>query len=179
VNLVSVVWTSARDALRHTGLHRDALFLASAAIVSGLGSLIYWKLITLRFPVEMVGLASAGIASATFLSGLSSMGLTTGLVRFIPTQDAVQKAGLIRAAVQISFSIGVVIGLIFLVGRHWWAPLLFPPQAGPVYIIIFFALLLTTLQVNINTSVIQAERHTPYLLAQSMIVNVVQIAGRF
>lgn len=174
---LSLLWTMATDVFQHPGLHRDALFTASATIVSGLGSLIYWKLITLRFSVEMVGLTSAAIASATFLGSLSNLGLTAGLVRFLPHQTAAQKSGLIRAAVWISLSIGTIAGFTFLAGRDWWSPDLIPPQTGPVYMVIFMALLVTLTQVNTNTAVIMAERRTPHLVMQSMIINIIQIAG--
>lgn len=177
MNAISRLWWSGMGVLRRPGLHREALFLAAATITSGLGSLIYWKLITLRFTAEMVGLTSAAIASATFLSGLSNLGLTSGLARFLPKQDASSRFGLIRATIWISLTVGLIIGLVFLLGKSWWAPNLIPPQGGSVYVIIFMTLLLATLQMNTNTAVIQSQRLTPYLLLQSLIINIIQIIG--
>jgi O-antigen/teichoic acid export membrane protein len=165
------------EVIRHPGLYRDALFLAAATMTSGLGSLIYWKLITLRFSPDMVGLTSVGISSATFLGGLANMGLTVGLVRFLPKKEPALKAGMVRLAVQASLLLGIPVCAIFLSGRRWWAPALVPPEAGVAYLVVFVLLLFSTTQMNTNGAVIQAERRTPYLLVQSMVINTVQIAG--
>jgi len=177
VNVVARFWQAGIGVLRQPSLHREALFLAAATITSGLGSLIYWKLITLRFTPEMVGLISAAIASTVFISGLSNLGLTAGLARFLPQQEAGLKFGLIRITISISQAMGLVMGFVFLFGKNLWAPNIIPPQAGPVYVIIFMVLLLATIQMNTNTAVIQSQRRTPYLLLQSVIINIVQITG--
>ncbi len=177
MNAAARIWFAGLNRLRHPSLHREALFVAAATIFSGLGSLIYWKLITLRFPAEVVGLASAGITSATYLGGLANLGLAAGLVRFLPGQDAAQKSGLARAASGLSLGLGLLISLGFLAGRQIWAAALFPPQTGPVYLIIFAILLLSIAQLNLNTASLQAERRAPYLLFQSLLINIVQVTG--
>ncbi len=84
------------DILRNPGLHRDAFFLAISTMVSGVGSIIYWKIITYRFTADMIGLTSAAITSATSLGGFSTLGLSAALVRFLPKLDPAHKSGLIQ-----------------------------------------------------------------------------------
>jgi O-antigen/teichoic acid export membrane protein len=169
--------TKVQNILSRPGLPRDAGLMAAAMMISGLGSLIYWKIVTLRFSAGMVGLVSAGIASATFLGGLSNLGLTAGLVRFLPGQKPEVKIGLIRTANLIGLVTAVLVSAVFLSGRQWWAPNLVPPDAGPLYLVIFSLLLVLSMQLNLNGAVLQAERRIQYLIGQSTIINVVQIAG--
>jgi O-antigen/teichoic acid export membrane protein len=159
------------DLIRHPGLHRHALFLAAATITSGLGSLVYWKLITGHFPIATVGLASTLISAATFLGGFANLGLTAGLVRFLPNREAPQKSGLVRAAAGLSLGAGFIFSALFW---RWWTT---QNSSDLLNGLIFLALVLSVAQLNTNTAVIQAEQRTPYLLAQSAIINTVQITG--
>ncbi len=156
-------------------LTRDALFLSTASIVSGLGSLIYWKLITLNFDASTVGLVSAAITSAIFLGSLANLGITAGLVRFWPEQNAEERASNSAFAYLSSTVTALLVGLLFLGGKQWWAPSLIPNDKALLYMIIFFVLLLSIAQLNIIGAILQAARHSQYLIIQSMAINIIQI----
>jgi O-antigen/teichoic acid export membrane protein len=164
-------------ALNHPGLQRDALFVGAATILSGLGSLVFWKIITLRFPANTVGLVFATIASAGFLGNLSTLGLAAGLIRFLPEQVTNQKFWMIRSSSIFGIFSGFCIGILFLAGRQWWAPTLLPQSSGLIYPASFIVLLIALTQHNINGATIQAEKKFPYLTVQSMMINILQISG--
>ena len=165
------------ELLRRPTLTRDALFLSSASIVSGLGSLIYWKLITLNFSAAVVGLVSAAITSAMFLGNLANLGITAGLARFWPEQDRQERARNSAFAYLSSFLTGLFVGLLFVGGRQWWAASLIPDENGLMYAVIFFLLLLSVAQLNIIGAILQAARYSHYLIVQSMAINFIQILG--
>ena len=144
--------------LWRSGLSRDTFWLMTGTIIAALGGFLYWKLVTFFYPSEMVGIAAAMLSSATFLAGLANLGLTTGIVRFLPRMIPQDKTTLIVFSYLVSAGMGLIASFIFLAGRDWWAPDFAPAGAGWLYFVAFMMLVLTLALMNVHISLFQAER---------------------
>lgn len=162
-------WVTAWQAVRQPSLlHRDALLLMTSTIIGSLSGFFYWKAVTWLYPSTSVGIAAVALSSATFLAGMATLGLTTGMIRFLPQAAPREKAALFTFAHLVSAGAGVVAVLIFLGGRQWWAPDFILSQTALLYSIVFFALVLVQAHTNIHLSVLQAERQTPLLALSNL-----------
>jgi O-antigen/teichoic acid export membrane protein len=102
-------------------LYRNALMLmANSGITAGLG-FVFWTLTARLYPPTEVGLASAAISSALFVSALAQLGLPYALVRFSPTTIGGLPALTTTVAVVVT-SVSAIAGGIFIAGIHTWAP---------------------------------------------------------
>lgn len=173
----SYLWGYVQNQFSNPGLLRDTTFVALAGIFSGVGSLVYWKLITFRFSVVILGLASTVISSAVFLGMLATLGIVIGFGRFLSGQTPGAKLTLIRLSYILCLATGVLIGTIFLLGKAWWAPTLFPAGNSWGFSSFFLLLLLSFCMVSLNGGVIQAEKQMHFLLLQSLVINIIQITG--
>lgn len=103
-------------------LNRNALVLmVNAGLAAGLG-FVFWAIAARLYPPAQLGLASAAISSALFVTTVAQFGLPYALVRFAPT--AVDRAGLTSTIVALVTFTGVAAGAVFIAGMGLWAPAL-------------------------------------------------------
>ena len=141
-----------------SGFSRDTFWLMVGTVIAALGGFFYWKLVTYFYPAEVVGIAAAMLSSATFLAGMANLGITTGIVRFLPSMTPQEKSRLILFSYLISGGIALSASLIFLAGRAWWAPDFAPAGTNGLYFAIFVMLVLALALMNVHISLFQAER---------------------
>lgn len=102
-------------------LYRNALVLmVNSGVTAGLG-FVFWALTARLYPPTEVGLASAAISSALFVSALAQLGLPYALVRFSPSSVGGLPALTATVAVVVT-SVSAIAGGIFIAGIHTWAP---------------------------------------------------------
>lgn len=118
-----------------SNLHRSANALVLGVLVTtGLG-FFYWVAAARLYDAEVVGKASALIGAMTFLTTAATLGLTNGLVRFLPATSAAGR--LIRNAYAASALAGALAAVIFLVGQPLWADELAFVRARPSAAVFF------------------------------------------
>jgi O-antigen/teichoic acid export membrane protein len=164
------------DFLRNPGLHRDSLFLMASTALGAIGGFVYWKVLTLRFSAVTVGLASASITSATFWGSFATLGLPVGLVRFMPVLRSEKRSSLVQFSYLASVVAGMGFGLVFLLGRRWWAPALIPADSEGLYLPAFLALTVFLSMLAVNSGLLQAQRRTPLLLVRTVSFSLIQIS---
>ncbi len=118
---------SADDA---SNLNRSANALVLGVVVTtGLG-FFYWVAAARLYDADVVGKASALIGAMTFLTTAATLGLTNGLVRFLPATSAAGR--LIRNAYMVSALAGAFAAIVFLLGQPLWADELEFVRATPL-----------------------------------------------
>lgn len=163
-----------KEALRRPTLHRDAFFMATGVMSAAVLGFLYWRFAARLYPTAVVGLASAGISSATFLASLASLGLTVGLVRFLPSQPPAGKARLMTFSLLLVTVAAAIVVAVFLAGGRWWASAL--AQAPSAYQSAFAALTLALVWGNLQTAFLLAERLTPIFTLRSLVLATFQLA---
>lgn len=156
-----------------TPLYRNAVYLMLNSAILAIAGFFFWAIAARLYPVKGVGLASAAISAMALLAMLSTMGLTYGLIRFLPS--AGEKAnGMINSCFTIGGGTSIALSLIFLAGLSFWSPALLPIREQPVFFaafIIFTAAM--TLQSFTNQTFI-AKRKTEFALWQGLIFGLIR-----
>jgi len=110
-----------RSSLR-TSLFRNSFFLLLTSALGNSLGFLFWLAVARSYPDAVVGLAGAVYGVVLFLAGAGTLGLTYGVIRYLPTEA--DRAGLVNAAILASAIGSAVLGLAFLAGLDLWAPAL-------------------------------------------------------
>lgn len=149
-------------------LYRNTVYLMLNSAILAIAGFFFWAIAARLYPVEGVGLASAAISAMALLAVFSTLGLTYGLIRFLP--GAGEKANdIINTCFTLGSVTSIALSLIFLAGLPFWSPALLPIREHPLFFaafIIFTAAM--TLQTFAQRSFV-AERKTQFALWQGLV----------
>lgn len=115
-------WTERARATGFTSVLLNAASLVGSNLISAALGFVYWPLAARSFSTSDVGTASAVLAAAMLLGGLSALGTTTLLVGELPRRNTIDRGRLVATAVLVTGLVGAVLGLTFAAV----APLLSP-----------------------------------------------------
>lgn len=128
----SAAWQEARGPL-----YRNAIFLMLSSII-GLGLGFVFTVVVLRLYSEAdVGYALTLVNTLGFLSGIATLGLGVGLIRFLPESD--DPAAVVNSALSIVGVLAAAFSLVFAFGMPIWLPDLSFVLETPVYIVAILA----------------------------------------
>ncbi len=128
-----------RQALRAgygVSLYRNAGYLIISTAVTAVTGFVFWIIAARLYPVEAVGVGSAIISALGLMAIFPELGLSTGLIRFLPGagKDA---NDMINSCFTLSGLASLAIALVFLAGLHIWSPALLPVRQHPVFFAAF------------------------------------------
>jgi len=104
-----------------TPVYRTAgLLIASEAVSATLG-LGFWVLVARLYPDADAGVGSVLITTATLLATASTLGLTFGLIRFLPEHRG-REAAMINSSATVSILVALALGAAFALGSGLWFP---------------------------------------------------------
>jgi O-antigen/teichoic acid export membrane protein len=86
--------------------------MMSTVVVTALLGAAFWLIAARQFPTDAVGVGSAAVAAMTLLGYLATVGLGTLLMGELPRRDNHHR-GLLNAALIVSGSLGLVLGVCF------------------------------------------------------------------
>ncbi|HSX42664.1 MAG TPA: oligosaccharide flippase family protein [Candidatus Saccharimonadales bacterium] len=148
-----------------------ALLMSSTAIMSVLG-FGFWLFVAHMYKPADVGIASALISITVLLSNLSMMGLSSGLIRFLPKSD--NQSGTINAAMITVGGATTIAALLYvLLGAHFGANMSLLANGWHKAI---FVVLLSSISLNsITDSVFIANRRAEFHTAAYALLGVVKL----
>ena len=152
-----------------THLVRTSLILVTSQVLTYVLGFIFWLLVARYYPAEAVGLGVTLLTSLVFLSGLSTLGLPLGLVRFLPSED--DGTRLINESLVIAGCASLAVGLVFFAGSSLWAPTLGFVWRDPVFSGVFFLSLTCFALAAIVDSAFVASRRADYGLLRMTTYN--------
>lgn len=133
-------WRSPRRLLarlRDDSLLRNSLFIMLTTVVNSLFGYGFWVVAARLFPPSTVGLSAALISTATLISVLATMGVTSTLVQSLPQQPSAADwsltfwTGIVAATVTSLVASCVVLLILPIVSRE------FAVLDRPTYVIVF------------------------------------------
>jgi len=135
----------------------------------------FWTVVARFYAADEVGIASAVISATVLLSSLSSLGLGTGLIRFLP--GAGEAANwMLDSGLTFLVITSLIAAGIFLAGLPLWSPALMSLYSQPILLISFvLSVPLTTLS-TVTNQVFVAHRVAKFALLCSIIVSVLKIS---
>ena len=103
-------------------LTTNSFVIMLARLVGPGGSFLFWALVARTLTATDMGLASAIITGAAFLSNLAQLGIGFGLVRFLShTNNPIRLTNL---AFEIIGAVSILITFVFIIGVQIWSPAL-------------------------------------------------------
>ncbi|MFC1938096.1 lipopolysaccharide biosynthesis protein, partial [Chloroflexota bacterium] len=159
-----------RTILEHlkSSLYRNSLFLMTSTVARvGLGFL-FWIVIARFYSEAEVGWGSAIISAIELLAFLSSLGLNTAFIRFLPRTEKPQD--MINSCLTLTGVVALALSAIFIIGLDIWSPALHFIREHVVFSLAFiFFVLLMTLTLMID-SVFISKRKAEFVLFRRSIV---------
>jgi O-antigen/teichoic acid export membrane protein len=150
-------------------LFANAGYLLGVNLVGGLTGFAFWGLVARLYQPTDVGIASAVLSAVALLSGLSSLGIGTGLVRFLP--EARFPRRLLNTAFTFNVVVACLVAGLFLAGLELWAPSLIALRQDVLNVSGFLAYAAAaTLGATIQM-VFVARRQARYTFVHTSIVN--------
>ena len=136
-------------------LYKNSFYILLNSITAALFGFIFWMIAARYYSSGDVGLATALISTAGIIVNLSSFGLGTGIIRFLP--GSTEKTQLFSSVWIVSIAGVLVFGFIFLIGID-----LFSPQMkflmNSLVIVIFILLLIFQMSSGLFNSALLALR---------------------
>jgi len=130
-------------AVHGVSLYRNAGYLIVSTGVTAVTGFVFWIIAARLYPVETVGIGSAIISALGLMAIFPELGLSTGLIRFLPGAG---KDGndMINSCFTLSGLASLAFALVFLAGLHIWSPALLPVRQHPVFFAAFVVFAVTT-----------------------------------
>lgn len=156
-----------------TPLYANALYLMMNVGIMNLTGFIFWVVAARLYTTEDVGLASAGIAAASILSMLSTLGLEYGLIKFLPSSD-IKGNVTVNSCFTISSLVSIILAFIFLAGLGLWSPALLIIRQNPAFFAAFVVFTIAfTLRIMIENTYV-AERKAIFAFTQGTIYSLLR-----
>lgn len=102
-------------------LIKNSIWLIIASFFNAFLGLIFWIIASKYYSPKDIGIISAIISSIGLISGISSIGLPTALVYYLP-RDLNNSNKMINSCLAASISVSVIFACIFLLGLEIWSP---------------------------------------------------------
>ena len=126
--LAGQVWGEVRGPL-----YRNAIFIMLSSIIgTGLG-FFFWVFVFRVYRPDDAGFAITLVQTLAFLSGIATLGLGVGLIRYLPETD--DRPALVNSALSIAGLLGIVLPVLFVFGVGLWSPKLSFILDSPVYLV--------------------------------------------
>lgn len=156
-------------------LFKNAYLMMIGTIANSVLGFLFWMTATRYYAVEVVGLTSAIISSIGLLAIFSDLGLSIGLIRFLPNAGKNGNNMLNTFLTLIAFA-SAIIALVFLAGLDFWSPALLLLRQDKAFLITFvFFTMVTTLQ-SLVLNAFMAKRQAKFLVISTLISNLFKLA---
>ncbi|MEK6838909.1 MAG: hypothetical protein AABY08_04130, partial [Candidatus Thermoplasmatota archaeon] len=120
-----------------------------------------------------MGLGATLLSTLLFLSGVATLGLPIGIIRFLPAEQ--DKVGLINASLTVSGLVSLVLGLVFLAGLDLWAPALSFLRSDPLFVAAYVLSLVFFAFAGIFDAAFVAARRADYGMIRNTIYSLIRL----
>jgi O-antigen/teichoic acid export membrane protein len=155
-------------------LFANAGYLLTSDVVSALFGFLFWAIAARLYQPAEIGSATAALSAIALASGIASLGIGNGFIRFLPKAQAGDL--LINSAFTFILMAGLVVGGLFVVGLPLCSPslsMLGRSAAAQVGFVLFSTAM--TLNAAVR-SIFLAHRKARYALFHASVVNLVRIS---
>ena len=118
--------------------NRDGMALVLSSAISSAVGLLYWVVAARMFTPEVVGVNSTMVSTLMLLGVIAQFNLGSAMLRFVPVVGSGARV-FVAACYATGIGAAVVVGTVFALGAHWWAPAL-QSAVGAGALVAYFAL---------------------------------------
>lgn len=157
----------------HDSLYRNSIFLLSSTTVMATFGFLFWTISAHFYPSNQVGLATATVSAITLLGSFAILGYDSSIIRYL--FSSVRKASLLSSILVFSGSIGLILGIGYLVLLPHISPKLLYLRTNPVTLVMFLILIpLFTFNVLIDSANI-ALRSAHLSLIKNLVLSLIKV----
>lgn len=150
-------------------LFANAGYLMGITVVNSLAGFLFWGLAARLYRPEDVGTASAVISVITLLSGIASLGVGDGLVRFLP--ESLSPIRLINTVLTFTGVVSLLVAGGYLAGLKLWSPSLAALRQNNLYLAGFLTFVAIITLSGLVQTVFVSHRRAGYALAHTCMAN--------
>jgi O-antigen/teichoic acid export membrane protein len=151
--------------------------MTGTILTSGLG-LVFWIVAARLFDRADFGVATTSIYTMMMLADVASLGLRSGLVRYLP--GAGRATGpMILWGYGLAFASSGLTGIGFLIGLDWWAAGLGELRATALTFAFFALATACWALFNLQDAVLMAQRRAPWVPLENGLFGLLKIALLF
>ena len=169
--------TTSREALNQhlrIPLYQNAYYLIASSAVSTALGVIFWIIVARLYTRAEVGLSTALIAATSLVALFSGLGLSFGLIRFLPGAGE-GSTRMINSCLTLGGLTSVAASVIFIAGLHFWSPALLFLYEQPMYVAVFVAFTLIWALYSLLGNVFVALRTAKFAFLMQTIAAVAKI----
>ena len=164
------LWQSYKE----TALYANSFFLmVNSAAGSALG-FVFWIVAARLYPAEAVGLGSAFLSAAGLLSFVATLGLGSGLIRYLPGNKS-NASALVNSCLTLSSLAGLLAALIFIIGIPFWSPALSLIRDDLRFGVTFIALVVSGTLFSVLGDTYLALRRAEFSLVQGSLMGLLKL----
>jgi O-antigen/teichoic acid export membrane protein len=153
-------------------MEANAFFLWATAVTGAAAGFLFWNLSARFYSTADVGVASAAISLMLLLSGITSLGMGTGIVRFLHTEQDHRE--MVNSALTFTLITSVLFGTVCVGGIPIWSPGL-DALRQPAFFLIFLLLLVSTTHNLIFQMVFLSLKRASATLGMVILLNAVRL----
>lgn len=159
---------------RDDSLVRNSFFLMATTALGAASGFVFWLLVARLYPAEQVGRATSLLSAVTLLSYFSLLGLSSSLVRHLPTTR--RRDSHVSTALTTVLMTGVLVAAGFVLLLPWVAPKLAFVRSSPLTVVVFLVLASGAALNLLTDSVFVALRAAKYnLLINGVLMSAVKL----
>jgi len=148
-------------------LYRNAFYLLVTNLAIPVSGFFFWIIVARIYSSEEVGIASALLSAISLIYLFSSLGLSAGLVRFLP-QAGDRSNLMINTVFTITGLASFFVSCIFIAGLGVWSPKLLFLQHDYAYLFVFAAFAICNALETISDWPFIANRRSNFALAKGL-----------
>lgn len=158
-----------------TPLYSNAFYLIVTGGVNTVLGFIFWIIAARFYSQEDVGRAGAVISAMSLVAGLSTIGLGTGLIRFLPHTES-NANDMINTSLTTGALVSLIGALIFIAGLGLWSPKLIIIQQNYWYLAAFVLFTMVATMGSMIDQVFVAYRRTNFGTIKAFLSSTLELA---
>ena len=154
-------------------LYRNSLFLFANTLVTTSLGFFFWMVVARYYTAYEVGVSAAIISTINMLALISTLGMDTAIIRFLP--KAKKPLEMINSSFILCGLVALIVVAIFLAGVEVWSPATGFVRENSMFIFAFVMFALFWPLSGILSSVFIARRRTEFALMKDTIFSLLKI----
>lgn len=154
-------------------IYTNSIYYMSSTFILGALGFLFWIIVARLFTEDDIGIATALISTSTLLISLSSLGLNTSLIKYLPKSE--NKSQLISSSLLFIIISTCIFSILFVFLTPYLSPKLIIIKDN-ILIIITYVIFVIFLSLNsLIESIFIAFRATKFILIKNIILSLLKL----
>lgn len=158
-------------------LYKNSFYIMLGTLIMAIFGFLFWIINTNLFSSNDIGIATTLISITGIITGLSVLGMNSGIIRYLSKSDDKNKK--INTCITLSAILSIIISAIFLMGILKFSPKLVFIKNNLILSISFIAFMAISSTNSIIDSVFIALRNSKYVFMKNSIFSILKLIFPF